>query len=115
MLYFTQKITENALYLLDEPENSLAPARVLELADFLQDATRFFRLPAGYRYPFSFPAGAERGQSLRFGCRPAPAAPLDGAGERAGSTAVFLPATPVNLTSLTAGKQNVAADNRPDS
>ncbi|WP_294497351.1 AAA family ATPase [uncultured Gemmiger sp.] len=42
MLYFTQKITENALYLLDEPENSLAPARVLELADFLQDATRFF-------------------------------------------------------------------------
>ena len=42
MLYFTQKITENALYLLDEPENSLAPARVLELSGFLQDAVRFF-------------------------------------------------------------------------
>lgn len=42
MLYFTQKITENALYLLDEPENSLSPARVLELAGFLQDAVRFF-------------------------------------------------------------------------
>ena len=41
-LYFTQKITENALYLLDEPENSLAPARQLELAGFLQDAARFF-------------------------------------------------------------------------
>ncbi len=41
-LYFTQKITGNALYLLDEPENSLSPARQLELADFLLESARFY-------------------------------------------------------------------------
>lgn len=40
--YFTQTIRENALYLLDEPENSLSPARQLELRDFLVDSVRFF-------------------------------------------------------------------------
>lgn len=40
--YFTQQITENALYLLDEPENSLSPARQLELAAFLEDSVRFY-------------------------------------------------------------------------
>ena len=40
--YFTQQITENALYLLDEPENSLSPARQLELARFLEDSVRFY-------------------------------------------------------------------------
>jgi len=40
--YFTSKIKENALYLLDEPENSLAPARQRELAKFLEDSARFF-------------------------------------------------------------------------
>lgn len=42
LLYFTHTIRENALYLLDEPENSLSPACQLELAAFLQDAARFF-------------------------------------------------------------------------
>ena len=41
-LYFTQRIGENALYLLDEPENSLSPALQLELADFLESAVRFY-------------------------------------------------------------------------
>ena len=41
-LYFTEKIRENALYLLDEPENSLAPARQLELVQFLEDSARFY-------------------------------------------------------------------------
>ena len=41
-LYFTRKITGNALYLLDEPENSLSPARQLELADFLLESARFY-------------------------------------------------------------------------
>lgn len=41
-LYFTEKIKENALYLLDEPENSLAPARQLELVRFLEDSARFY-------------------------------------------------------------------------
>lgn len=40
--YFTQTVQENALYLLDEPENSLSAARQLELQQFLQDSARFF-------------------------------------------------------------------------
>ena len=40
--FFTQKIGENALYLLDEPENSLSPERQAELARFPEDAVRFF-------------------------------------------------------------------------
>lgn len=41
-LYFTEKIRENGLYLLDEPENSLSPGRQRELARFLEDSARFF-------------------------------------------------------------------------
>ncbi|MDR0272052.1 MAG: AAA family ATPase [Clostridiales bacterium] len=40
--YFTEKISENGLYILDEPENSLSPKRQLELAQFIQDSARFF-------------------------------------------------------------------------
>lgn len=40
--YFTEKIKENALYLLDEPENSLSPTRQLELVQFLEDSARFY-------------------------------------------------------------------------
>lgn len=41
-LYFTQKIEENALYLLDEPENSLSARLQLELAKFIEDSVRFY-------------------------------------------------------------------------
>ena len=41
-LYFTDKIKENGLYLLDEPENSLSPAKQQELLQFLEDSARFF-------------------------------------------------------------------------
>ncbi len=41
--YFTQKIGENGLYLLDEPENSLSPDRQRELVQFMEDSVRFFR------------------------------------------------------------------------
>ncbi|MBR3753404.1 MAG: AAA family ATPase [Ruminiclostridium sp.] len=41
--YFTDQIQENALYLLDEPENSLSVQRQRELAKFLEDSARFFR------------------------------------------------------------------------
>lgn len=41
-MYFTDKIRENGLYLLDEPENSLSPERQLELVKFLEDSARFF-------------------------------------------------------------------------
>ena len=40
--YFTNKIQENGLYLLDEPENSLSPQRQQELLSFLEDSVRFF-------------------------------------------------------------------------
>ena len=40
--YFTNKIQENALYLLDEPENSLSPLRQQELTRFIEDSARFF-------------------------------------------------------------------------
>ena len=40
--YFTNKITEDRLYLLDEPENSLSPERQLELCSFIADSARFF-------------------------------------------------------------------------
>jgi len=41
--FFTEKIKENALYLLDEPENSLSPERQLELVKFLEDSARFYQ------------------------------------------------------------------------
>lgn len=40
--YFTEKIGENGLYLLDEPENSLSPKRQMELMSFIEDSIRFF-------------------------------------------------------------------------
>ncbi|MCL2702471.1 MAG: AAA family ATPase [Defluviitaleaceae bacterium] len=40
--YFTEKIGENGLYLLDEPENSLSPKRQIELAGFIENSVRFF-------------------------------------------------------------------------
>ena len=41
-IYFTKKITENALYLLDEPENSLSAEMQLELVKFIEDSVRFY-------------------------------------------------------------------------
>lgn len=41
-MYFTDKMKENGLYLLDEPENSLSPERQQELACFLEESARFF-------------------------------------------------------------------------
>lgn len=40
--YFTEKMKENGLYLLDEPENSLSPDRQMELVKYLSDSARFF-------------------------------------------------------------------------
>ncbi len=41
-IYFTEKIQENGLYLLDEPENSLSPKLQIELMKFIEDSARFF-------------------------------------------------------------------------
>ena len=40
--YFIEKIGENGLYILDEPENSLSPKRQIELKKFIEDSARFF-------------------------------------------------------------------------
>lgn len=40
--YFTEKIEDNGLYILDEPENSLSPKRQMELVKFIEDSARFF-------------------------------------------------------------------------
>ena len=40
--YFTEKIKENSLYLLDEPENSLSPKMQKELAKFIIDSQKYF-------------------------------------------------------------------------
>ncbi len=42
LMYFKDKIKENGLYLLDEPENSLSPEKQLEMVRFLEDSVRFF-------------------------------------------------------------------------
>lgn len=41
--HFTRHITEDGLFLLDEPENSLSPRLQRELVKFLQDSVRFYR------------------------------------------------------------------------
>lgn len=41
-LMFQEKLRGDALYLLDEPENSLSAARQIALADFLADSARFY-------------------------------------------------------------------------
>lgn len=41
-IYFSEKITENGLFLLDEPENSLSPAKQQELVTYIEDSARFF-------------------------------------------------------------------------
>ena len=41
-MYFTEKIQESGLYLLDEPENSLSPKLQIELKKFIENSARFF-------------------------------------------------------------------------
>jgi predicted ATPase len=41
-LYFTSQIDRHALYLLDEPENSLSAQLQIELAEFIENSSRFY-------------------------------------------------------------------------
>ena len=41
--YFTRKITENGIFILDEPEKSLSPEMQLELVKFLEQSVRGFK------------------------------------------------------------------------
>lgn len=40
--YFQRQIQSDALYLLDEPENSLSAEKQIQLADFLEQSARFY-------------------------------------------------------------------------
>ncbi len=40
--YFINKIGENGLFLLDEPENSLSPSKQIELIKHIENSARFF-------------------------------------------------------------------------
>lgn len=42
LMYFESRITENGVFILDEPENSLSPERQMELAKFIEDSARFY-------------------------------------------------------------------------
>lgn len=64
MIYLTEEITDNALYLLDEPENSLAPKLQLELKQFIEDSARFFWMSVYYSYTLATSPDNERGQDL---------------------------------------------------
>lgn len=39
--YFKQRLQEDALYLLDEPENSLSPERQIALAKYIEESARY--------------------------------------------------------------------------
>ncbi|MDR0688484.1 MAG: AAA family ATPase [Prevotellaceae bacterium] len=41
LMFFDKQIEENALYLLDEPENSLSPKFQLELKYLIEDSVRY--------------------------------------------------------------------------
>jgi predicted ATPase len=43
LMFFDKQIEENALYLLDEPENSLSPKFQLELKTLIEDSVRFHK------------------------------------------------------------------------
>jgi len=40
--YFQEKVSENGLFLLDEPENSLSPKMQLKLKTFLEESVKYF-------------------------------------------------------------------------
>jgi len=42
LMYFEKEIRENAIYILDEPENSLSAASQIKLTKFIEDSARFF-------------------------------------------------------------------------
>lgn len=42
LLFWQQQITENGLYFLDEPENSLSAINQMKLKKFIEESTRFY-------------------------------------------------------------------------
>lgn len=42
LLFFEREISENAIYILDEPENSLSAQNQIKLKQFIEDSVRFY-------------------------------------------------------------------------
>ncbi len=42
MKFYLERISENALYLIDEPENSLSPTRQLDLVEYITTSARYY-------------------------------------------------------------------------
>ena len=42
LMYFSSYITDNGLFILDEPENSMSASMQIKLARFIEDSARFF-------------------------------------------------------------------------
>lgn len=42
MRYYVERITENSLYLIDEPENSLSPKLQMELMEYIQASSQYY-------------------------------------------------------------------------
>ncbi len=42
LMYFESEISENSIYILDEPENSLSAASQIKLIKFIEDSARFY-------------------------------------------------------------------------
>ena len=71
--YFTGKIDENGLYLLDEPENSLSPENQIKLASG-QNCQQYAPIMSFSRHK----AHSSRILDNEKGCLSDPAAPFDG-------------------------------------
>lgn len=88
LFYFKQRLEEDALYLLDEPENSLSAERQLELAAYLEESARYAgcQLVIATHSPFLL---AMNGENLRLRYPSRGGAPVDGAEECAGLRGLF--------------------------
>ena len=86
---FSERIREDALYLLDEPENSLSPERQLDLARFFARFCAVLQLPIYHSDTLAVFTGHAGGADLRFGQRAYRNKALDGTGKRAGNVEIF--------------------------
>ena len=70
LFYFKQRLEEDALYLLDEPENSLSAEKQLELADFLEGSARYAGCQLVIATHSPFLLALERAKIYDFDARP---------------------------------------------
>jgi predicted ATPase len=69
--YFKQQIESDALYLLDEPENSLSAAKQIELAHYLQESARYMGCQLIISTHSPFLLAMERAKIYDLDARPA--------------------------------------------